>query len=337
MAETTTIKFWTIDEAENAPDLQPIWGNWFFRDCAVFEVGEPGIAKTTVNFGFCKAIVDNKPFLGVKSTVKDPVVLYMEFEASKSLIKLRMRAMGGYPTNSNRFIVYTRDEEFHTIAQIEEALFTLGVKPDIIFVDPIRLAFVMRDENDNAEATKHMKVVKGIARKYNCCIVLVHHSSKAELTGTRKGSGAYTWSALSDVNMNLDRLYDGDGKEIDRDLFALTIPKNRMIDDDFCVCVRKVHESRGFEVVNFPIGAKFSVDGQGTALERYTIQRMITEEILGMAKMRFGNIREAVKTLKKRDITDIAVHKAINNLIASGLIEYEGEESHRVYFKKKKV
>jgi len=335
MPETTTIKFLTIDEVENAPDLQPIWGNWLFRDSVVLQAGEPGIAKTTFNFGLAKALVDNKSFLTVKPAIENPTVLYMEFEASKSLVKLRMRTMGGYPKNKERFILYLRDDEFHTMEQIYEAATHFEVKPDIIFADPIRLAFNMRDENDNAEGTRQMKTAKRIARSLNCCVVLVHHSSKAEMTGTRKGSGAGSRSALADVAMNFDRLCDSEGKELDRNLFALSIPKNRMIDDDFCICVRKEAEDKAFKVVEFPVGARLSSDGYGTAIERYTVQQLIVEEILGFHELKFSAIRDAVQRAGK-EVTDVAIHKALSNLIGIGVAECSNETRNRLYWKVQK-
>ena len=328
----TTIRFLNIDEVENAPDLEPIWGNWLFRDSVVLQVGEAGIAKTTFNFGLSKALVDNKPFLGVKATVESPVILYMEFEASKSLIKSRMRAMGGYPKNKENFKLYVREDEFHTIEQINEAIMALAIRPDLIFTDPIRLAFNMRDENDNAEGTRQMKIAKKIARYHHCCVVMTHHSSKAELTGTRKGSGASSRVALADISMNFDRLYNSNGDELDRDVFALSIPKNRMIDDDFCLCIRKVSDGRTFKVIDFPKGARFSVDGLGPATARYEVQQLIYDEILGVNRLQFKQIKESLLRLGK-EVTDPAIHKAINNLIAMGVVDHTDAPKNRFYWR----
>jgi len=331
-SEQTAIKFLNINEVENAPDLQPIWGNWLFRDSVVLEVGEPGISKTTWNFGLSKALVDNKPFLGVSSVVKDPFIVYMEFEASASLVKSRMRAMGGYPRCSDRFKLYLREEEFHTMEQISDGIVELGYEPDIVFVDPIRMAFNMRDENDNAEATKQMKAVKKIARRLNCCVVLVHHSSKAELNATKKASGAYSRAALADISINFDRLYDSDGKEIDRDIFAMSIPKNRMIDDDFCICIRKIHDGRGFRVVNFPVGARISYNGMGAATERYTAQQLIYDEIMGQGKVQVKDVMESLAKIGKT-YSDEAVYKALGNLVAMGLVDHDDNQRNRNYWK----
>ncbi len=194
------------------------------------------------------------------------------------------------------------------------------------------MAFNMRDENDNAEGTRQMKTVKKIARHHNCCVVLVHHSSKAEMDATKKASGAYSRAALSDININFDRLYNGDGKEIDRNIFALSIPKNRMIDDDFCICVKKVHDGRTFEVIDFPVGAKLSYNGLGAATERYTAQQLIFGEVMGLGKMKFVEIREALNRMNKR-YSDEAIHKALSNLVAIGAIEHSDAKKDRLYWK----
>lgn len=269
MTEEHAIRIVPISEMEKAADLEPLWGNWIFRNCVVLQAGEPGIKKTTYNYSFAKAIVDNEPFLEVKPTESGMTILMLDWESSDSLIKSRMRSMG-YPKHCDHFLLYN-DPRF-TLQDIEGYVEKLGIRPDIIFVDPIRYAFAMRDENDNAEASRQAKFLRGIATKYHCAVIIVHHSSKAEMSGWKKASGASARTSLSDISMN----FDGLGEGYDSSIFRLSIPKNRLIDDHFIAFIEgKSYEGyKGFKIVEPPLGYTISGDYE-PSLRQYNSQQWV--------------------------------------------------------------
>jgi len=264
----------SIVGVEMASDLEPLWGNWVFRGSVILQAGEPGISKTTYNYSFSKAIVDNSPFLGVKPAQKNLKILMVDWESSDSLIKSRMRSMG-YPRNYHNFFYCNHSSV--TIIELEPYIDSMEIRPDIIFLDPLRYAFGMRDENDNAEASRQAKFMRGIADKYNCAVIIVHHSSKGELEGWKKASGASARTSLADISMNFDQLnpetFVGETvPEEYKNIFRLSIPKNRLIDDKFVAFIKKVDKS--FELVEPPPGYK--LDGEyKPSLREYGAQRRV--------------------------------------------------------------
>ena len=314
--ESKDIHIYCIDEAEEAPDLEPIWGNWIFRESVILQAGEPGISKTTFNYSFAKAIVDNKPFLGVAPIEPDLCVFIIDWESSRMLIKSRMRAMG-YPTNVKQLRFYN-DPNF-TIYDIVKAMSIQCVKPDIIFIDPIRYAFNMKDENDNAEASRQAKYLRQVATEFHCAIVIVHHSSKAEMSGWKKASGASSRTALADICMNFDGLGDNNkGEPIYPDLFKLTIPKNRMMDDHFKVFVRKDDNGRTFTICDPPKG--YQDTEYDPATKRYTVQQAV-RAILSPVKSKSPSEIQAELEAMGHECSRQSIHKALNHLVTLSIAE----------------
>ena len=256
----------SIDETENAADLEPIWGNWLFKHTIVEEVGATGLSKTTFNYLLASSLINHKPFLGINGNhaLEQIRVLYLDLESSESLIKSR-RAMLDLP-NSPHFLfcnlpsVTVYELETYIKAYVEQT-----GPIHIIFIDPLRMAFNTHDENDNSEASKQLKFLRHLTEELDCSIVLVHHSSKAELGGTKKGSGAYARTSLADIVWNFEKLGEG----YSSDLFKFYIPKNRYIDDGLCLCIKK--EEMSFKLVDFP--SNYAHDGNTTKV--YSLQQEI--------------------------------------------------------------
>jgi len=305
----------TIDEVENAPDLEPLWGNWIFRNSVILQAGEPGISKTTFNYAFTKAVVDDLPFLGVEPTEADLCVFIIDFESSEALMKSRMRSMGGMPKNTHRFRYYNDPE--NTIFDLIDAVKEQKVEPDIIIVDPIRYAFNMRDENDNAEASKQAKYLRQVATDLHCAIIIVHHSAKNEATGWKKASGASSRTALADICMNFDGLGDNvKGEPIYPDMFKLTIPKNRMMDDHFKLFIRK--EDKTFTVCDPPKG--YTEGEYDPATARYTVQQMVK----GILNLHVAKSPVQILAELGNCCTRQALYKALGHLISLGEADHNG-------------
>jgi hypothetical protein len=332
MTDTPKILIAPIGEAESAEYLKPLWGNWIFEQTIVLQVGEPGISKTSFNYQFAKALVDNKPFLGVKPTRPGIKALYLDFESSDALIKSRMQAMGGYPENSNSFLYYNNPE--YTLYDIDIAIESgavgirgdypdinpLNIQFDIMFVDTIASAFKMRDENDNAEASVQMRYLRSLCQKYKCSIVLVHHSGKSELGGTQKSRGASARAGAVDVCMNFEKLVDTGGNDI-KGKFVLKIPKNRIIDDEFEAYIEKVPEGRQFKVIHPPKGAKRASEIEEaymSPMDNYNSQDKVKAVLSPYkAKSPHDILEELGNTISR-----VTVMRALTSLIALGYVEY---------------
>lgn len=225
-----------LSAVRNAPPLRPLWGNWIFEDSVIMLVGEPGIKKTTFLYNLALRLVDNEAFLGVKATVPAVRIIYCDFESGDALVRARVEALGEYPKDDNSFLLINEKGLTFTnvIPRITKWVKDRPTFPTIVIIDCIRAAFDMRDENDNAEASKQMVNVRNLMNTISpCAIFLVHHSSKAEMSGTKKGSGAGARSALADILWNFET-EEGwpDG------VFRWVIPKNRLADDHLSVYIR---------------------------------------------------------------------------------------------------
>jgi len=301
--------FATMDSTESAPNLEPIWGNWLFKNTIVEEVGEPGISKTTFNYAFASALLNSKPFLGVNGFhPKLAYILYIDLESDDTLIKAR-RHLLDIPDNPH-FLKCNQPNV--TLYELEPYIGELiKNKPiSIVFIDPLRSAFSTRDENDNAEASQQMKYLRMLIQKWKCAIILVHHSSKAEMTGTRKGSGAYARVALADIVWNFEKL----GDEFPEDIFRFYIPKSRQIQDGFNVCIKA--ESGTFEEIDFPAG--YTTRESGVRI--YSLQQAIDLFMQDRVEREAGQMMDILKTTNM-ETTKPTFYKAVTALIQLGVIK----------------
>ena len=301
--------FSSIDSTEKAANLEPIWGNWLFKNVIVEEVGEPGISKTTFNYAFASSLLNSQPFLGVNGTHPlQSYILYIDLESDDTLIKARRHLLdipdNPYFLKCNQPNVTLRELEPY----IDELI--KGKPVSIMFIDPLRSAFSTHDENDNAEASQQMKYLRYLTQKWQCAIVLVHHSSKAEMGGTRKGSGAYARVALADIIWNFERL----GEEFSSDLFKFYIPKSRQIQDDLQLCIKR--EGGSFEEVDFPIG----YTTRETGIRIYSMQQAIDVIMQDRHERTPAEMLEQVNIATSKDYNRSSLWKALTALIQLGVI-----------------
>lgn len=301
--------FTSIDETESAADLEPIWGNWIFKHTIIEEVGEPGISKTTFNYSFASSLLNSQPFLGVNGLHPElHHILYIDLESDDTLIKARRHLLD--MKDNPRFIKCNLPNI--TLRELEPYVDRLIIsKPiSIMFVDPLRSAFNTRDENDNAEASQQMKYLRYLCQKWDCAIILVHHSSKAELSGTKKGSGAYARVALADICWNFEKL----GDDYPPELFKFNIPKSRLIQDDLCLCIKR--EEGKFGIVEFPLG--YSVRESGIRI--YSLQQAV-DVIMNDGKERGAiEILDQVNVATGKGYSRQALYKAFTALIQLGFL-----------------
>ena len=302
--------FATVGSTESAPKIEPIWGNWILKKTVILQVGEPGISKTTLNYSLAGALVNAKPFLNINGHIHRQVrILYLDLESSDSLIKSRKNVVG-CGDNPNFLKCNVPNVTLGELEPYIDKLVKRYGYIDIMFVDPIRSAFNTRDENDNSEASRQMKYVRYLVQKWNTAMVLVHHSSKAELSGTRKGSGAWARAALADVCWNFEKLGEGFSDE----LFKLYIPKNRYVQDGLCICIEK--EEGKFNIVDFPAGYVI----QSSGIRIYSAQQAI-DLIMQDQKERMPQEIATELTSLKIDISRQGLHKALISLMQLGVLE----------------
>lgn len=214
-----------------ASDPCPIWSNFFFKQAVTVQIGDPGIGKTTFDYSLLTTISKGEPFLNIKP-VKEVKSLYLDFESSDSLVKIREKRIDSDDEFPNFQIMnyseysYENLEEFIPIIKKEYFDF------DMLFIDNMLTAFDTADENDNAEAKKKVKKMRIMAQQLDVSISILHHPSKANAPGTRKGSGAFAWSRHGDILLNFNLTEDSD-------VFEIETAKNRWAETHESLYIRK--------------------------------------------------------------------------------------------------
>lgn len=282
----------------DAPPLEPLWGYFLFRKAVTSIVGDPGICKTTFGYGMGMALSNGEPFLDIEA--EEPIkVLYMDFESADSLVASRANLVS--EEKAPNFIVYNIIEYF--LPQVTETVIKFCNEKGInlVVIDNQSTAFNTRDENDNAEAIKQAKFIRAVAHACNAAIIVYHHSSKADLRGTRKGSGAFARARLADICVNLEY-----ATEEDTDVVKLEIAKNRLIDDKVLWYLKK--EEGKFIFVDPPLG----VSGVQTNTVIYKAQKAILDIVNGDREYRF---KELVGLMEGKGFTANWTDHAVRRLV----------------------
>lgn len=239
--------FRTIDHIRaNAPPLEPLWGDFLLRKAITSIVGDPGICKSTMGYGLAGAGCLGLPFLDIK--FEEPtVVLYMDFESADSLVASRASLVFG-ETKIPNFYIYNSIEFY--LKQVAEPIinFCTGHKVNLLFIDNQTAAFNTRDENDNSEAATQMRFVRQLTNACNTATVIFHHTSKANLSGTRKGTGAFARARLADICINLNY-----PQEDDESIVSFQVAKNRVVTEKPFWYLKK--SKGGFAITDPPLGA----------------------------------------------------------------------------------
>jgi len=303
-----------IDSVRDADSPVTFWGNWIVKNCIILESGFGGISKTTFNYGLITSLMDDGKFLGVEGK-QDLKVLYLDLESERSLIKSRLNLLGRLGVN-HPYFYYTNkpDKTFKQSKPDIEKFFEKKWKPDLIFIDPYSLAFPSRNENDNAEATREMKLIRNCVKDWELTIILVSHSGKRDMFGAGHNRGASARPNLADITWNFHSM----GLEYSSDLFIFDIPKNRWIHDGFFECISKTEGE--FEVVPFPEG--FEMPKINVGIKAFQLQDKI-EQALADGKIKDKpTILEAMEMElpKHGSSEDVTFHRALSALMQRGNI-----------------
>jgi hypothetical protein len=89
-------------------------------------------------------------------------------------------------------------EELRSVGQ--EMQSRHGVRLGAIVLDTVAACFQMKDENDNAEASRICRIMRHIGESVGAVIIPVHHYGKDPATGLR---GASAWRAAADVVLSV--------------------------------------------------------------------------------------------------------------------------------------
>lgn len=210
---------------QEAKPLQPLWGIFLVLQAITSIVGDPGAGKTTFGYDMLGDLCRGQAYLDIPPEY--PVnCLYMDFESSDSLITSRSSFVFG-DTDIPNFYIYNSVDYYLTQIIQELVEFCREKEINLLVVDNQTTAFATRDENDNSEAAKQMRLLRQICNAVGCAMILFHHTSKANLSGSRKGTGAFARARLADIMLNINLIDPND-----REYVYLEMVKNRFNDED---------------------------------------------------------------------------------------------------------
>lgn len=286
---------------KSAKPLEPLWGFLLFKKAITSIVGDPGVCKTTMGYGLATSLCMGYPFLEIAP--EEPIkALYMDFESSDSLVVSRANLIE--VEDSPNFWIYNIVDYYLTHIADVTLKFCKEKGINLILVDNQSMAFSTRDENDNAEAIKQMKFLRSFTNACNAATIVYHHTSKANLPGTRKGSGAFARARLADIYINLD-IPDEDNQDIVR----LTVVKNRLVDEKVLWYFRK--DKGKFVFTEPPLGAS----GQPTNTALYKAQQIILAALDGNKEYRHSEI---TTILQSQGIRESDINNALYRLTQQG-------------------
>lgn len=264
---------------EQAKPLEPLWGYYLYKKAITSIIADPGTGKTTFGYKLGIELALNHPFLGIYPE-EEIKVLYMDLESSDALVKSRKILVSGDTQTKNITIYNAVDYYFPQVQEITGD-FCKSNGINLVILDNQTMAFATRDENDNSEASRQMKLLRQWTNDCNVALVLVHHTSKANMPGTRKGTGAYARARLADILINFEAV----DVENEPDLVCFSVSKNRMVDDHTLWYLKKVEGN--FEFTEPPLMAGMR---QQTDTKIYEAQKQILEFMQLQTEYKFEDI-----------------------------------------------
>lgn len=159
--------------------------------------GSPASGKSFVAMNIACSVAAGHSFFG-KETLAGPVV-YIAGEGKRGL---RRRAFAWCQKNavnlceiplllSERSVSVLDDNEIKNLCkEIDIHICSMGA-PKLIIFDTLNRNFGNGDENSNADMGKFVKSLEGLQHKYDCNILIIHHSGHSD-KGRVRGASALT-------------------------------------------------------------------------------------------------------------------------------------------------
>ncbi|MCW2983500.1 MAG: ATPase [Conexibacter sp.] len=177
------------------------------RGTVAILAGDTGAAKSIVSQWLTvQALKGNDWF---NRTTHIDRVIYVDEENPDRLVKARLRAMG------------LRNDELNRLRYVSRHGVTLGkdaddaklratiasAQPDLVVIDTLMSASAV-DVNDNVAAVEMMKKMRGLAREFDCAVLILHHERKQQKDGPASGSsqqtlGARQWVGQTDALLTI--------------------------------------------------------------------------------------------------------------------------------------
>ena len=199
------------EEGKSIPEMKLLFGHYIPEECLIHFPSPRGVGKSWFCMQLCIAIAaECDRFLG-EAINHHGNTLYINNELSERVARRRAsRLLGSVPfpvkDNFQAMVYTTRNhllDDLPSIIQIMEA-----IKPVLVVIDNLRMAFTDVDTNSNKEITKLMFTLLALCQSSKTSIVITDHfrkhtSSLLSESDLQSGSGVKT--DLSDGDFFLRR------------------------------------------------------------------------------------------------------------------------------------
>jgi hypothetical protein len=194
----------------NKPVQDPRWvvRGVLPRGSLVILAGEAGAGKTSLCYHLAMCVAAGLPFLNTYPTEPTQVLYIDEENGPKDSERYWSRVWRGLGMPDHaRFVDRLVFEHFSlNDSNWAETLkkLALEVRPGVIFIDTATPALHVVEENDNAEASRKiqlLRVVQALADNETTAVILKHEKVRDDVTHRRTIRGAKTWLGQVDIVM----------------------------------------------------------------------------------------------------------------------------------------
>ncbi len=155
-------------------------------------IGKMQIGKSTLALNIAQDLVEGRDILGYFPWDKKWRVLYINFELPEIELKARLALLG----SSDNFRYKTLDHmslarQKQRIIDLLEGNRLACERFDCLILDPKQYCFGSLDENQTNDNIEWCAVCDEIIKKYNICLIIVHHFGRNENASGGRGSTAF--------------------------------------------------------------------------------------------------------------------------------------------------
>lgn len=191
---------------------QPLEIDWLVEDVIPSNsvgmvYGASGSGKSHIILSMAAMIANGLPWF--EKDTKQGNVLVLAGEGLGGLSR-RFKAIEmehGLTINQERLFVSNKAIGIDTdkgYKQVENAINELGEPPQLIIIDTLSRHLMQSEENSNDDMARFINRLEDIRLKYECTIILVHHTGKSANQGARGASA---------LKANIDFSFEVEGKD----------------------------------------------------------------------------------------------------------------------------
>ena len=273
----------------------------------VLLAGEASAGKTVLARSLAYHLAEGLTFVGLSPREAVPV-LYVDLESPEGLFWDLVKTIGwsdnlGFIRELDRPLSDSRGLE-----DLKDAIKRHNAKA--VFIDPLPMAWPVRDENDNAEADRQMTAMKHLAVETNCVVVVLWNMGEGFVKEKFRARGATARVDRPDLVLNYT--------ELARKARRLKVVKSR-------------YGTREEEIVlGFAEGLKFEVREAPEPLPTTTsqIKSTILSFVTGSEPKERQDIINEVRA-QGIEAGDNLIDKALGELVSAGELVRAGRGKYK--------